>query len=314
MTVLNGVKRQLKRQVNAGKIVDRTAPFTRHAKIYLSTNENVAAYANLIKEIDARSALTVLASGDQTFNLVANNVYDIDTFDTNHITEYYVLGLRRAMVAKYHYVDFLVTSEKLISKDTSLEEISDIVMGLLGFMDEPYRTFWYKFVNYNYKIQKNKKTHLNPFILLSMDDKMSLKDITYGNNYLESEEAYNNFRHLLGHANITFKPANALKLEKSFSGKYDAILLSNILDFAYFSWSQYFGYNHIEEYLAKIKPMLNDDGLLFLYYNFTDSRNPIMGDSYVLERDLTEEEIITFPSKIYNGNDSMLLVRKKGVI
>ena len=312
MSALNGAKRQLKRQVKAGKIVNRTAPFTKHSKIYLASNENVAAYTKLVKEINAKWALTVLASGDQTFNLVSNGVYDIDTFDTNHITEYYVLGLRRAMVLKYNYVEFLITSEKLISANTSLEEITDIVSSLLGYMDEPYRTFWIKFINYNYKIQKSRDTHLNPFLLLAMDEKLTLKDITFGNNYLESEEVYNNFRHLLGHANITFKPANALKLATSFNDKYDTILLSNILDFAYHSWSQYFGYYQIKEYLEQLKPLLNEDGILFLYYNFKDSRDPIIDDSYVLEHHLTEEEIITYPSKIFGGSDSMLLVRKKG--
>lgn len=312
MNTLNGVKRQLKRQVKSGEILSTRAPFTKHSKIYLTANENVAAYTDLVKETDAKSALTVLASGDQAFNLVANGVYDIDTFDTNHITEYYVLGFRRAMIAKYDYQNYLSITKKIISHNTSFYEICDIVMGLLGYMDEPYRTFWHKFVDYNYKIQRNKPQNFNPFVLLAMEENLKIENIISGNNYLTNEDEYKIFRHMLGHANITFKPANALKLAKSFSDKYDTILLSNILDFAFFNWSQYFGYQKLKEYQEELLPLLTDNGLLFLYYNFHDTKNPIIGDSYVLDKHLTTEETIMFPAKSHSGNDSMLLVRKKG--
>ena len=63
---------------------------------------------------DKKKALSVLASGDHVFNLIYYGILNIDTFDTNRLTEYYALGLKRAALLAFTYEEYLLFNQKLI--------------------------------------------------------------------------------------------------------------------------------------------------------------------------------------------------------
>ena len=76
-------------------------------RVYSYTNENIKSYLNNFDFNDKNSALSVLSSGDYVFNLIHNGITSIDAFDSNYLTEFYSLGIKKAMILKYDYKDFL---------------------------------------------------------------------------------------------------------------------------------------------------------------------------------------------------------------
>lgn len=183
----------IEKQIKEHKIFNAGTPFSKYQKIYLWTNENINGYLSDINPSIGDIALTVMASGDHTFNLVTNGVLNIDTFDTNILTEYYVLGLKRAMVLKYDYNTFINTMEKLSSNNINIEESTNIIYELLPFMDTKYRKYWLELNDKNYKLQKEHNTNFSIFHLLFiniLDDYKYLKS----NNYLINEENYNKLK------------------------------------------------------------------------------------------------------------------------
>lgn len=311
MSAISSAKNILRRQIIRGEIFDDRFPYIKHSKFHLTTNENIGAYLKTLSK-DSKSALSILSSGDHVFNLIHKGILSIDAFDSNRLTEYYALGVKRAMIEKYDYEEFIITLQKFYSQETSLTEITEILSGLLNYMDEPYRGFWRKLIEYNYKKQKNSDHPLNIMLMLSTESYfLSREQIIRRNEYLKSKEDYENLRNLLGKANINFKSTDACYLEKAFNGMYDTILLSNILDYFMYKWGQYYSYNELEHYLKALKQMLNDNGVLFINYNFFNGGNTVIKDSAIVKDDLKDEEILIVPSVTFNRNDTVLLVRKK---
>ena len=76
-------KEMIKNQVNQKRITNVFEPFSKYSKGYLWTNENIKEYINKKYISEYNSALSVTGSGDHLFNLILNNVLNIDTFDTN---------------------------------------------------------------------------------------------------------------------------------------------------------------------------------------------------------------------------------------
>lgn len=64
-------------------------------RVYSYTNENIKSYLNNFDFNGKSSALSVLSSGDQVFNLIHNGITNIDTFDSNYLTEFYSLGIKK---------------------------------------------------------------------------------------------------------------------------------------------------------------------------------------------------------------------------
>lgn len=314
---INGAKSLIDKQVKLNKIKNTGVAFDGYQKVYGWTNENIKAYLDSVDFNGKDSALSVMASGDQAFNLINKGILNIDTFDTNMLTEYYVFGLKRAMILKYNYKEFIFYMEKLISKTTDIDEISSIIFDLLPYMDEKHRLFWSTIVDYNLKVQKINYTNLNLLHMLLIGINIK-SNYLYFNNYLENEEQYNILRNNLAKANLTFKQANAYHLDQKFHKKYDFIILSNILDY----FTNYFGnnwdYMKLKEYEEKLSFLTKEDGVVFLKYillyatdNYT--REILFRGARVESSDLTDEKIIKIKqcsaTSAVNIYDGMILKR-----
>jgi len=95
---IEGAKKLIETQVRGLQTDGNFAKFREFGKNYFWTNENIAGYLDLVDFEGKINALSVLASGDQAFNLVTNGIMDIDTFDINALSEYIALGLNRAAI------------------------------------------------------------------------------------------------------------------------------------------------------------------------------------------------------------------------
>lgn len=309
---IKSTKDMILRQVKDNKSSFVGEPFTKYQKVYFSTNENIKGYLNNINRNE--NALTVLSSGDHVFNLIKEDVLNIDTFDTNSLTEFYVFGIRTAMILKYNYKNYLEVLSRIISQEITIDEMTNFINDLLPFMDDKYRMYWNCIKEYNYKIQKEYNTNINLFDLITLGN-YNINNFILRNNYLDDEVSYEKLRNNLKRVNISFKNIDVIDLSKKYKDKYDIIMLSNIFDYMY----KYFGYNYnysdIKEYLSNLRNMLKEKGNLFFKYIYNYSskytiRKNLFPNSKIDTDDLLPGKVIDFKTK--DGiNDGMIILKKK---
>jgi len=292
---IKGVKHLMASQIKRCSISNVQDLFTEHSKTYIWTNENINAYLNLVNFEEKNIALTVAGSGDQAFNLISKGILNIDTFDTNPLAEYFAFGIKRAMILKYSYQEFLRMMQELKNPQLEIRDLNDIVISLFPFMDRKHCVFWRAILDYNYRAQKFYGTDLNLFRMITLNNNYP----NLFNNYLIDEEHYNEFRKRLSFANITFKCANAKDLTCEYTGQYDFILLSNILDYFYSVWGRNWSYEKLRNYEKELGNILKPEGILFLKYIFTYDNITIDESLFPLSKvtikDLDTEEIYKFP-------------------
>ena len=295
------------------RLGDIASYFSQYDTVYSNTNEDIGTYMSHFDMSDYHSALTVLSSGDHAFNLVHAGITDIDTFDSNKLTEYYALGLKRAMIMKYSYAEYLRVMQGLIKGTLSSEEELSILSDLLPYMDEEYRDYWRCIINY--VVSKSAESTTKYGVISSLLKKHKATNI-YFNAYVKSEEDYNKLKERLKNANISFSHRSAYELADDENKKYDVIMLSNILD--YF-WSTYKVrlnprlLKTYEEYLFKI---LNDKGIAFLGYRDKYVKGEtifdgVIANSFVTESKLDGEELFKFSKVGAAEGLSSVLVRRK---
>jgi len=276
--------------------------FDDYGSVYFWTNENVDAYLNAFDYNEKSDALTVAASGDHTFNLICRGIKNIDTFDINRLTEYFAFGLKRAMILKYNYDEFintffLLTNTHLYTTGQfSVNDETDIIKGLLPYMEPHHKIFWQEILDYNYKTQMQMNTNKNFLIALCL----GTSSCNFQNNYLTSEENYNILKAKMMDANITFTHTNALDLPDVFHKQYDFILLSNIADYFYEYLGYDWGYDKFKEYQRRMESITKTNGVIFFNYIFKHFINTGMNNqalilsSSIFQNDLTDEEILKF--------------------
>ena len=104
---INETKNIVKKQIDEQKVTMFGIPFSEYQKVYASTNENIYGYMSKLDFNGKNNALSVMASGDHAFNAALYGIKEIDTFDTNKLTIYYSLGIKRSAILKYNYKDYL---------------------------------------------------------------------------------------------------------------------------------------------------------------------------------------------------------------
>lgn len=308
-------KKIIKEQVDANKIFMSGEAFSKYQKVYFNTNENIKGY---LSDISGKyNALTVLASGDHVLNLIYKDIFNIDSFDSNLLTEFYVFGIRYAMISKYNYKDYLSVLSIIIGKNTSLELITTIIEELLPYMDNKYRLYWKSVNEYNYKLQSSNNTNLNIFYLLTLGIG-KLDEIILRNSYLLNENNYNKLKTNLFKTNISFKNIDAFDLKEHYKNKYDLILMSNIFDYMYRKFGMMYNYRNIEEYVNILESMLREKGILYLNYIYSYSINSfdrkyIMDYSNVKKEDIKNSLVLKIDS--YKGyekaKDGVILIKTR---
>lgn len=291
-------------------------------RVYSYTNENIKSYLNNFDFNDKNNALSVLSSGDQVFNLIHNGITNMDTFDSNYLTEFYSLGIKKAMILKYDYKDFLHKYLDLLLGYYSIYKESIFIEKLLPYMDSRYAMFWNDLVKFNYDLQSN----ISDKRLLISDivtKKFIMKDrIKLYNNYLSSDEDYEILKDNLLNSKINFSCLDILNISNKFNNKYDFILLSNIFDYLDSRFKLGWDYSCLKKEINRMYPMLNNDGVMLIHYLFkcimedNKVKGTLIAGSNIKYNDLTNEELCYFDffdNKNYSDNmkDAIMYVRKK---
>lgn len=247
---------------------------TEYQKSYYSTNEFIQGYLNLFNLNNCQEALTVTSSGDHIFNLITKGVYNIDTFDTNRLSEYIAIGLKRAMIMRYSYQEYISLNARINSpfEVISKEEARDIVHELLPFMEKNHRIFWERIIDFEYKMQKEYNTEFDIFSLLCFSF-TPIRLLKKYNNFMSSEFEYNKLKKGLKKANLSFAYSNAIDLQKTFNGKkYDLILLSNILDYFNYIYGSNWDYEKLNDYIKTLETISKRNAIIFLNYIYSLER------------------------------------------
>ncbi|MBQ9834451.1 MAG: hypothetical protein IJO33_04600 [Bacilli bacterium] len=248
----------------------RTKDFKEYNVLYMMTNEQLNDIWHKRKQLGNCNALSVLASGDQAFNLINKGVLSIDTYDINRLTEYYALGFKKTAIETLSFMDFLNLFDRY-----DLEWNSDLEREVIKNMPDEYRWFWQEFL---YSAKDIKR---NPSIFDLVGGCGIIDQILCDrkNNYLLDENEYKLLQENMKKAKITFSCCDIKEIPKSF-GQYNIIYLSNILDY----YKQIFRGKHSLQKAYKLLTTiymknLKDSGEIFLTNLTGDFRTKLFLDN-----------------------------------
>ena len=188
--------------------------------IYPFTNENVK---DCFKNIDLKNKniLTVTSSGDQALNLLLNTKENIDTFDSNPLSKYYV-ELKIAGIKTLSYEEFILFFyNNMLFKKNYYFDKKIYFNKIRKELKDDYLKFWDHLFN-NYSIKTINKSYL------FTTDYLILKKLIYVNDYMK-EDNYYKLKETLLNKTINYYDLNINSLNK-LDKKYDIIYLSNIID------------------------------------------------------------------------------------
>lgn len=134
-------------------------PFSEYSYFYWETSESLL---ELFVKLDLsmyQNALSVLSSGDHVFNIIHQGIKKVDTFDSNRITQYFVLEFKKAAIQCLtfeQYRQFFSMPAECISLPNKYFEYQDFI---LSNTEPKYQKFW-KEMMYLYKEEHNKELAL----------------------------------------------------------------------------------------------------------------------------------------------------------
>lgn len=252
--------------------------FTSYCKSYLFTTENIR---GCISDLDVtpKSALTVLASGDQVFNLAAVGTSKIDAFDINFLS-YYFFWLKFSIIMSFSYKRFHELAKKgFYLKDPRILE--KILNESHSNMPKDVYEYFKAMIDY----QRYAKGGLKELI---HQNESYDKD---RNLYANSPKLYERLQKVLEQIQLEFYFDDARVIPRRVNGPYDLILLSNITD--YFGTSfNHFQKDSFDDYLGDYYDLLNEGGSVinYLFYRY-DFRDRVFHAKVIDNSDITLEDL-----------------------
>lgn len=230
--------------------------FTKYSQFYFRTNENIKMSLEDI-DFNKERTLSVMASGDQVFNLIYLGAEQIDTFDIN-LLSYYVFELRRAIFLAYSY-EKSQKIEKMFSDDCSnSQKLFEILNTLKLFMSPEAYLYFKSVLKYNIRLSNSVDRNRNFFQYMIRE-----AWIYRGTNlYDESKSYFRRFQNNLELAKVSFKNCDIAQLPDFLEGEYGLMYLSNIV--SYFA-SEY-GMKKFMDLMMKLYPHLCYDGVIINYF------------------------------------------------
>lgn len=247
-----------------------------YAKLYPWSNENIASYYHYYDLTD-KKALCVTGSGDHLLYAASAGATEIDAFDKNRLCKYYS-ALKIALILSHNEEDFdkhfIYKRNCVLSKKLDLKH-------LYSFLPEDYSIFWQE-------LSKTKAFKRNK-ILFRFDGLPSKFNLDY-----------KKLQKLLSNTKINYYDMDANEFTTYTHNKYDAIFLSNILE-----WMP--KTNRI--ILSEFYNLLKDNGIIYDYY----LKRKSVSYSYIHN---PETQIITFTGlpEIEELTEDKVLVYRKNKI
>lgn len=206
--------------------------FFTHSKIYPWSNEKTNIYYNY-SDLTNKRSLCVTSSGDHILYAAAAGSAEIDSFDMNRLCKYYV-ALKIAFIKAYDKNDFF----ELFDTNKNKQLLNNLRLNdIKPFLSEQYSTFWMTLLE-SKAFKKNQ-------LLFRYDG--------FPNQFLLD---YNDLKKHLSKVKINYYDMEINDFINSTTKKYDAIFLSNILEWIDDPTSTFNNcYN-----------LLNNNGILYDYH------------------------------------------------
>ena len=195
--------------------------------IYTFTNEKIEKYYKY-KDLTNKNTLCITASGDHILYAILAGSNNITATDINPLAKYFV-KLKIAIIKCYDekYFKELINPFWGVSKKINLNDLKE-------YLDDETFYFWktiLKYTNYDSGLYRTDSGNSN----------------SYPNYGILKEKLFN--------TQIVYYDYDIRTLEEEHSNKYDAVFLSNIMDWL----------NHCSPYLVleEISRYLTDEGLIY---------------------------------------------------
>lgn len=218
-----------------------------YGKIYPWSNEALSCYYNYY-DLTNKSAFCITSSGDHILYAVDANAKEIDATDLNRLSKYFA-ALKIACILAYDKNQFdkifISKTNRIINKKVEIGDLKD-------YLSDDFFTFWKEL-----KSTKKFKNNINLFRNDGFPRKFNLD--------------YNHLKSKLSNVQINYYDYTAKDfalLKNSENKKYDAIFLSNILE-----WNRYNDYIIFYDYFN----LLNKDGVLYDYHIKSDLHHKNFG-------------------------------------
>lgn len=232
-------------------------PFPNYTSLFDFSNEDINGYLKHFTNID--TCLVVGGSADQTINLIHNGSKKIDIFDKNFLVKYLV-DLKLAAICALNYEEF----------NRFFETFDPILFSKIKlFLPDESCYYWEKIYSRTRELNVTSEAVPNTICNFLFNYKKLPRISRFRlNNYLENEEEYNKTKTKIFECIISFIPADFYEIGQILDKKYEAILLSNILE--YFPSGKETIIAEIKRYLKYIKkelsPRLTKNGKILLSY------------------------------------------------
>lgn len=258
-------------------IVGRKAnQFEKYSAGYFGTTEDINFYLSHTK-FNKNRALSVLASGDQVFNLIFKGVKEIDAFDLN-ILQYYIYHLKLAMIKCYDRFHYMVAYENFLkSKNMTLK--TNILEEVKEFLLED--VYWYYKTLFAF-LEKNSNYRISALC-------NGLNPNDGRNGYLKSNVSYRKLQDKLDSVEVNLYFEDVRRVPKIVSGNYDIILLSNIIEYLN-NKEHVLTLKEFQDYINSFYSLLNNDGVIISYL-YMLYYNKVMWNSDITMSDLGNRNI-----------------------
>ena len=220
--------------------------FQEYDKIYPFTSESLSSYITDAKD---KNVLSVASSGDHMLELYYRNANEVDIFDINKLTKYYV-DLKYNAIKYLEYDEFFSLFNN--KNNNNSKELLDKLKPYLN--KDAYDAFVYII---KYFSNSNGIIGTNLFFFNNKDIKSY-----YGNrcSYFDSNKYYE-LKNKIIDKSYKYINSDIYNLINKLNKEYDLIYLSNIEDYQKDK-------NKYINFLKELKEYLKEDGQLFFAYKY----------------------------------------------
>lgn len=255
--------------------------FSKYSQMYFSTTEKVKDYF-LNLSFGKDRALSVLASGDQVFNLIYSGVKEIDTFDINLLT-YFNFYFKYAIMKTFSFLEWEKLNEKGFCFPSN-QDFLDLLEQIKAYLPNDVYDYFYRLAS------------IPTFDLTSLYTKNRVNFNKDSNLYASDEKSYNKTKKNLESTVLNFYFGDASEISSKFKGNYDIIILSNIWD--YLGIEKPITKKELDIFLNSYKKLLKQRGILITYF-YGLKKDYIIYNSLVKTEELTEGTL--YPLTIHEG-------------
>lgn len=271
--------------------------YGRYSKLYAFTTENIGGYY-LQTSFLKKKVLTVCGSGDHVLNAILLGSNEIDTFDINIFT-YYFLKLKIAAVKTLSYTEFL--DYFLLENNLSAMNYK-LFQKVKKELESEILTFWeilYRDVEYDGRKLRDSSLFHN---LYDTNEKKLMS-----NPYLK-EENFTKLKGKIDLSKVTFIESSLLDLKDKCKKNYDLIFLSNISDYLNLMFSNNLLENYREKIVAPLTRKLNRNGKLYFIYQYDiGNERSIVDNIEEVKKIFLNVRELSFPSVVGENKQDRIL-------